>query len=54
MPLTTLKSTPVWRIALSQVSPSIPTQALAYAVVEPEGAEGVGTVNVPVTAVQVA
>lgn len=32
----------------------MPTQAEAYAVLLPEGALGVGTVNVPVTAVQVA
>lgn len=45
-----LKSTPVWRIALSHESPSMPTQADAECVPElPEGSLGVGTVNVAVT-----
>lgn len=39
-----VQSIPVWRMAVPQVSPSIPTQA------EPEpDDEGVGTVKVPVT-----
>ena len=54
LPSSTLKSTPVCKIALPQVSPSMPTQAEAYAVLLPEGALGVGTVKVPVTPVQVA
>ena len=45
-----MKSTPVWRMALPHVSPSIPTHAEAEWVPElPEGSRGVGTVNVPVT-----
>ena len=45
-----VKSTPVWRMALPQVSPSIPTHAEAEWVPEPpEGSRGVGTVKVPVT-----
>lgn len=43
-----VKSMPVWRIAVPQVSPSIPTQAEA----EPLPL-GVGTVKVPVTDFQV-
>ena len=50
-----MKSTPVCRIALPQVSPSMPTHAEAECVPElPDASLGVGTVNVPVTAVQVA
>ena len=46
----TVKSTPVWRIAVWQVSPSIPTQAEDEWLPEPpEGSRGVGIVNVPVT-----
>ena len=45
-----VKSTPVWRMALPQVSPSIPTHAEAEWVPDPpEGSRGVGTVKVPVT-----
>ena len=45
-----MKSTPVWRMAVSQVSPSMPTQAEAEWEPEPpEGSLGVGTVNVAVT-----
>lgn len=44
-----VKSTPVWRMADPQVSPSIPTQADAA----PSLPVGVGTVKVPVTAVKV-
>src|SRR4051812_4621068 len=47
-----MKSMPVWRMAVSQVSPSIPTQADAAqysSLEEPEGLDGVGTVKVPVT-----
>jgi hypothetical protein len=41
-----VQSMPVWRMAVAQVSPSMPTQA------EPEPAvDGVGTVKVPVTLV---
>lgn len=43
-----MKSTPVWRIAFPQVSPSIPTQAEAAPL-----PVGVGTVKVPVTDVKV-
>ena len=50
----TVKSTPVWRIAVSQVSPSMPTQAeAACEPEEPEGSEGVGTVKVAVTDLKV-
>ena len=46
----TVKSIPVWRIAVPQVSPSMPTHAEAECVPEPpEGSRGVGTVKVPVT-----
>ena len=49
-PPDTVKSTPVWRMAVPQVSPSIPTHAEAEWVPEaPEGSRGVGTVKVPVT-----
>ena len=45
-----LKSTPVWRIALSHESPSMPTHAEAECVPDPpEGSLGVGTTNVAVT-----
>ena len=45
-----MKSTPVWRMALPQVSPSMPTQAeAACEPEEPEGSFGVGTVKVAVT-----
>jgi hypothetical protein len=53
-PFSMLKSTPVRRIALPQVSPSIPTHADAEAVFSPGGGKSVGTVKVPVTATQVA
>lgn len=48
----TVKSTPVCRIAVPQVSPSMPTQAEAeYELEEPPlGTLGVGTVKVAVTA----
>ena len=53
LPLT-LKSRPVCRIALPQVSPSIPTHADAECVPEaPDGSLGVGTVNVAVTDLKV-
>lgn len=53
MPLT-VKSTPVCRMALPQVSPSMPTQAEdEWLLVLPEGSRGVGTVNVPVTVLKV-
>jgi hypothetical protein len=48
----TLKSMPVWRMALPQESPSMPTQAEdEYSVREepPLGSFGDGTVKVPVT-----
>jgi hypothetical protein len=48
-----VKSTPVCKIALLQVSPSIPTQAEAECEPEPEE-DGLGTVNVPVTDLYVA
>ena len=45
-----MKSTPVWRIAVSQVSPSMPTHAEAeWVPEEPEGSLGVGTTKVAVT-----
>lgn len=46
-----VKSTPVCRMAVPQVSPSIPTHAEAAKVPEPlpEGLDGVGTTNVAVT-----
>lgn len=54
LPLLMVKSIPVWRIAVWQVSPSIPTQADAeWKPVPPDGSEGVGTTNVPVTDFQV-
>ena len=50
----TVKSTPVWRMALPQVSPSMPTQAEEeWLLVLPEGSRGVGTVKVPVTVLKV-
>ena len=49
-----MKSTPVWRMALPQVSPSMPTQAdEEWLLVLPEGSRGVGTVKVPVTVLKV-
>ena len=54
VPPETVKSTPVWRMAVPQVSPSIPTHAEAECVPElPEGSLGVGTVKVPVTDLKV-
>ena len=47
--MVTVKSTPVWRIAFPQVSPSIPTHAEAAPLLP----EGIGTVKVPVTVVKV-
>lgn len=53
-PSSMVKSRPVWRMAVPHVSPSMPTQAeAAYEPEPPPGADGVGTVKVPVTAVKV-
>lgn len=50
----TVKSIPVWRMAVPQVSPSMPTQADAEcSLVWPEGSLGVGIVKVPVTLLKV-
>lgn len=48
-----MKSRPVCRMAEEQVSPSMPTHADEENAPPdwPDGAEGVGTVKVPVTAV---
>ena len=43
------KTTPAWRIAVLQVSPSIPTQAAAEDPFEPDG---VGTMNSPMAQVK--
>lgn len=53
MPSLTVRSTPVWRMAEPQVSPSIPTQTEAEPEELPGAAWGVGTVKVPVTDVKV-
>jgi len=54
LPPFTLKSTPVWRMAVWQVSPSMPTHADAkWPPLAPEGSLGVGTVKVPVTVLKV-
>lgn len=53
LPLVTVKSMPVWRMAVPQVSPSMPTQADAAPELLPEAALGVGTVKVPVTDLKV-
>ena len=45
------KSIPVWRIAVSQVSPSIPTHTERVSLLLPDDVLRVGTVNVPVTEV---
>lgn len=50
----TQKSSPVCKIAESQVSPSMPTQAEAHCSALPPVLLGVGTVNVPVTVLYVA
>ena len=53
-PPETVKSIPVWRMAVWQVSPSMPTQADAACEPDPpEGSLGVGTVKVPVTDLKV-
>ena len=46
------KSIPVWRMAVSQVSPSIPTHIERVSLLLPDDVLRVGTVNVPVTEVK--